>query len=64
LAGMILSEIFTQKFNYYLLVGGILYQIIIALTFELEIHPDWNKLITASLIIITLFLKQITEKRG
>jgi putative ABC transport system permease protein len=64
LAGIILSEIFTEKCNYYLLVGGILYQIIIALTFELQIHPDWNKLITASLIIITLFLKQIIKNKG
>ena len=62
LAGITLAEIFTEKFNYYLLLGGILYQVIIALTFEFEIHPDWNKLITATLIIITLFLKQITQK--
>jgi putative ABC transport system permease protein len=61
LAGMILSEIFTNKFNHYLLIGSILYQIIIALTFELQIHPDWNKLITALLIIITLFLKNINK---
>lgn len=62
LAGITLAEIFTEKFNYYLLLGGILYQVIIALTFELDIHPDWNKLITATLIIITLFLKQIIQK--
>ncbi len=64
LAGMILSEIFSQKFNYFLLAGGILYQIIIALTFELQIHPDWTKLITAFMIIITLFLKQIIKNKG
>lgn len=64
LAGMILSEIFTQKYSYYLLLGGILYQVIIAMTFELQIHPDWNKLITAFMIIITLFLKQIINKKG
>lgn len=64
LAGMTLSEIFAQKFSYYLLLGGILYQIIIALTFELQIHPDWNKLITALMIIITLFLKQIIKNKG
>lgn len=58
LAGMILSEIITDKFNYFILMGGVLYQIIIAITFELQIHPDWNKLITALLIVITLFIKQ------
>ena len=64
LAGMILSEIFVQKFSYYLLFGGVLYQIIIALTFEFQIHPDWTKLITALMIVITVSLKQIIKKKG
>lgn len=58
LAGMILSEMISPHFNYFILLGGILYQIIIALTFEFQIHPDWNKLITALLIVITLFIKK------
>lgn len=62
LAGTILGEIFTKKFNYYLLLGGMLYQIILTITFELNIHPDWNKLITALIIVGILFLKNISNK--
>jgi putative ABC transport system permease protein len=68
MAGLILSEILTNHCNYLILTGGILYQIIIAATFEFQIHPDWNKLITATLLVIALCIKknnnELTSQRG
>lgn len=58
LAGLILSETLGQGFGFNLLVGAILYQAIIAATFEFNVDPEWNKLITALLIILMIALKK------
>ncbi|HEX4069425.1 MAG TPA: hypothetical protein VHX42_04975 [Candidatus Babeliales bacterium] len=58
LAGLILSESFGKQFGFNLLIGAILYQAILAATFEFNVDPEWNKLITALLIIIMIALKK------
>jgi putative ABC transport system permease protein len=58
LAGLILSETINKRFGFNLLLGAILYQAIIAATFEFNVDPEWNKLITAFLIIIMITVKQ------
>ncbi|HLW72752.1 MAG TPA: hypothetical protein VKR54_01755 [Candidatus Babeliales bacterium] len=58
LAGLILSETFGRTFGFSLLIGAILYQAIIAATFEFNVDPEWNKLITALLIIVMIALKK------
>lgn len=58
LAGMILSQLISLSFNYALILGGVLYQAILLLTINLHIHPDWNRLVTAILIVLVLLLKE------
>lgn len=58
LAGLILSEAFGKSFESNLLVGAILYQAILAATFEFNVDPEWNKLITALLIILMIAAKK------
>lgn len=58
LAGLILSETLGKNFGFNLLVGAILYQAILAATFEFNVDPEWNKLITALLIILMITLKK------
>jgi putative tryptophan/tyrosine transport system permease protein len=58
LAGLILSETLGRAFSFNLLIGAILYQAIIAATFEFNVDPEWNKLITAVLIILMISLKR------
>lgn len=63
LAGMLLAEIFSKQFGIALIVGSIAYQAIIALTFELQLNQDWNKLITALLIILFMVIKKWDHKQ-
>jgi putative ABC transport system permease protein len=58
LAGLILSETLGKTFGLNLLIGAILYQAILAATFEFNVDPEWNKLITALLIILMIALKK------
>ena len=58
LAGLILSETLNKSFGFNLLIGAILYQAIIAATFEFNVDPEWNKLITALLIIFMIAIKK------
>lgn len=58
LAGLILSETMGHYFSFNLLIGAILYQAIIAATFEFNLDPEWNKLITAALIVLMIILKK------
>ena len=60
LAGLILSEAINKQFGLNILVGAILYQLIIAATFECNVDPEWNKLITALLIILMIIIKQFS----
>lgn len=61
LAGLILSETLGHAFSFNLLIGAILYQAIIAATFEFNVDPEWNKLITAALIILMITIKKNTS---
>jgi len=63
LAGMILAETVSDGFGIALLIGSIAYQTLIALTFELQLDQDWNKLITALLIVLLIVLKQSLHKK-
>lgn len=58
LAGLILAETMSQSFGFNLLIGAIVYQTIIAATFECNIDPEWNKLLTALLIVVMIALKK------
>ena len=58
LAGLILSETLGDMFGFNLLVGAIVYQALIAATFEFNLDPEWNKLITAVLIIVMITVKR------
>lgn len=58
IAGLILSEIVHTAFGVNLIIGAIIYQAIIAATFEFNVDPEWNKLITALLIISIIALKR------
>ena len=63
LAGMMLAQAVSTRFGVALLIGAIAYQAIIALTFELQLDQDWNKLITALLIVVLIALKQLLNKK-
>lgn len=63
LAGMILAQTVSNRFGVALLVGSIAYQAIIALTFELQLDQDLNKLVTALLIVVLIMFKQWIDKK-
>jgi putative ABC transport system permease protein len=57
IAALIVAEAFSKQFGFVLILGSIIYQALIAATFELNIDQDWNKLVTAVLIVILIMLK-------
>ncbi len=61
LAGLILAEAFGKGFGVHIIAGTIAYQTIIATTFELNIDQDWNKLITALLIVLLIAIQKRKE---
>jgi putative ABC transport system permease protein len=61
LASLILAELISHGLNGSLIIGSIIYQLVIALTFELQLAQEWNKLITAGLIVFLLLLKSTTK---
>lgn len=63
LAGLIIAQTFTKKMNLAILLGPLCYQAIIAVTFELQLDQDLNKLITAILIVLLISLNQLFEKK-
>lgn len=63
LAGLILAETISSKFGFMLIAGSIAYQTIIALTFELQLDQDWNKLVTAMLIVVLIVVKDLMRKK-
>lgn len=63
LAGMILAQTISSQFGLALVVGSIVYQAIIALTFELQFDQNWNKLITAVLIVVLIVMNQSLAKK-
>ncbi len=63
LAGMILAQTLSRHFGLILVVGSIAYQAILALTFELQLDQNWNKLITAVLIVLLIVMNQSLNKK-
>lgn len=57
LAGLIMAQALSDRFGLVLIVGSIIYQTIIALTFEMQLDQDWNKLVTALLIVVLIVIK-------
>lgn len=58
MVSLMLGEAFTHKFSITLLIGSILYQTSLALTFACNFDQTWNKLFTAGLIIGILLLQR------
>lgn len=58
LVSMMLAQAISTRFGFALLFGAIMYQAIIALTFELQLDQDWNKLVTALLMVVLVIVKQ------
>lgn len=58
LASLMLGEAIAKIVGLNALVGSIIYQAIIAITFELNLDQDWNKLITALLIVALLAIQR------
>lgn len=62
LAGLILAETVSKELSVNMLLGAFAYQLIIATTFELQLDQDWNKMVTALLIIALIAAKQYLAK--
>lgn len=62
MVSLMLGEAFTRKFSLSLLLGPILYQASLALTFAFNFDQGWNKLFTASLIIGILLLQRYYKR--
>jgi putative ABC transport system permease protein len=56
IAGLILAEMVRPRFGLNLVLGGILYQALFAITIEFELQPIWNNLIKALLIVVLIQL--------
>ncbi len=61
LAGCMIAELFEKNMFIMAIVGSCLYQLLIAVTLELQIEPSWQKLITGLLIVFILFLKKLEK---
>lgn len=57
LAGLIIGDMLSNNLFIKVFAGAAFYQAIIAATIELQIDPVWNKLITASLIVVLIIWK-------
>lgn len=58
MVSLMLGEAFTHRFALPLIIGPLLYQASLALTFACNFDQTWNKLFTASLIIFILLLQR------
>lgn len=64
LASLLLAQTIYSTFGAALIFGSISYQAIIALTFELQVDQDWNKLISALLIVLLILAQRLMQKKG
>jgi putative ABC transport system permease protein len=62
LTSLIIAELMNKKCGVNLMIGAVVYQGIIATTFELNIDQDWNKCITAVLLVILLAVHKKVSK--
>ena len=63
LAGLIIAQALNHQFGLVLIIGSIAYQAIIAATFALQMDQDWNKLITALLIVLLISIKNSMNRK-
>jgi putative ABC transport system permease protein len=59
LAGCMIAEMIAGNMFFMAILGSVLYQLILAITIELQIEPSWQKLVTGFLIILILFIKKL-----
>jgi putative tryptophan/tyrosine transport system permease protein len=59
LTGLMIAQLFGHGIGLHLILGAIIYQLLITLTFEFNIPQEWNKLITAFFMVIFM---QIARK--
>lgn len=64
LAGCMIAELIAANMFLMAILGSILYQLIIAITIELQVEPSWQKLITGLLIVLILVIKKIENIKG
>jgi len=64
LAGCMIAELIAANMFLMAIVGSIIYQLIIAITIELQVEPSWQKLITGLLIVVILVVKKIESFKG
>jgi putative tryptophan/tyrosine transport system permease protein len=62
LTGLVLAQLFSKRCGLALFWGALIYQMIIAVTFEINIDQNWNKLITAFLLVCLLAVQQKINK--
>lgn len=60
LASLMISKIIGKQ-PYYLIAGSLLYQFLIAITLELRMAPEWNKAISAAIIIMLVGAHQFMK---
>jgi len=61
LAGLIIGDMISNNLILKVFSGAIFYQTIITATIEFQVDPVWNKLVTAFLIVLLIFLKNKQE---
>ncbi len=54
LTGLLMAQLLGAGVGINLMVGAFLYQLIITLTYEFSVSPDWHKLITTLLMVILM----------
>ncbi|KAB8040991.1 hypothetical protein GCL60_03395 [Silvanigrella paludirubra] len=64
LAGCMIAELIAANMFLMAILGSIIYQLIIAITIELQVEPSWQKLITGLLIVVILVVKKMENIKG
>ncbi|WP_397600823.1 ABC transporter permease [Silvanigrella sp.] len=64
LAGCMIAELVAANMFLMAILGSIIYQLIIAITIELQVEPSWQKLITGLLIVVILVVKKMENIKG
>jgi len=62
LTGLKIGQLVDEAFGIHIIAGAIAYQAIIAITLELHTPPEWNKLITAILMIFLMAISRMKRK--
>lgn len=61
LACLKIGQLLAEGFGAHFIVGAIVYQVIIATTLELHILPEWNKLVTALLMVFFITISRTKD---